>query len=162
MTIDVDQTAFERRGLRAPLKQRRWVAAALLAVGLVGLACYVLLVPGSTLPEFAQGFYLGAASGITAGALILLILLILLIRCQYLLTHPEARKRARIKETDERERKIVETAFRWAGAVSFFGSAAALFVVLPLSRPAFTALVAVMAVYALSFLAASAWLERKM
>lgn len=138
------------------LKQRRWVAAALLAVGLVGLACYVLLVPGSTLPEFAQGFYLGAASGITAGALILLI------RCQYLLTHPEARKRARIKETDERERKIVETAFRWAGAVSFFGSAAALFVVLPLSRPAFTALVAVMAVYALSFLAASAWLERKM
>ena len=63
------------------LKRRRACSIAILCVGLIGFACYFLLVPGSALSDFAQGFYLGAASGITAGALILLI------RTQYLLTH---------------------------------------------------------------------------
>ncbi len=41
------------------LRQRRWAAAGLLAVGLVGFACYYLLVPDSGLPDFARGFYMG-------------------------------------------------------------------------------------------------------
>ena len=48
------------------LLQRRWAALGLLVIGLVCFACYFLLVPDSDLSEHAQGFYLGAANGITA------------------------------------------------------------------------------------------------
>lgn len=137
------------------LRQRRLMALALLCVGLVGFLCYFLLVPGSTLSDYAQGFYLGAASGISAGALILLI------RAQYLLTHPEARKKAKIKETDERERKIVNTAFQAAGVVTFFTAVAALFVVLPLSQEAYWALFSVIVFYSLAFVGAQWILEHK-
>lgn len=138
------------------LKQRRAAAIAMLGVGLIGFVCYFLLVPGSGLSDYAQGFYLGAATGITAGALILLA------RTQYLLTHPAAKKRAKIKETDEREVHIIHTAFRVAGIVTFFTSAAALFVVLPLSMAAFAALLCMMAHYCLTFVAANLWLSKKL
>lgn len=138
------------------LRQRRLVAAALLAVGIVGFFCYFLLIPESSLPEFAQGFYLGAASGISAGALILLF------RAQYLLGHPEARKKARVRETDEREQAILKTAFQTAGVVTFFAAVAALFVILPLSREAFWTLFAVIIFYSLAFLLANGILERKL
>ena len=62
-----DKSNFEKS-----LKNRRLAAIGLLCVGLTGFACYFLLVPDSPLSQYAQGFYLGAASGITAGALILL------------------------------------------------------------------------------------------
>ena len=131
------------------LRQRRLAAVAFLVVGLLGFFCYFLLVPGSTLDDHAQGFYLGAASGISAGALILLF------RTQYLLNHPEARKKARIQETDERERAIVRQAFQSAGLLTFFTAVGALFVVLPLSREAFYALFTVIIFYSLAFLASS-------
>lgn len=145
-----DSGDFERS-----LRRRRAMALALLAVGLVGLGCYFFLVPGSTLPDFAQGFYLGAASGISAGAVILLC------RSQYLLTHPEQRKKARIKESDERERTIVATAFQAAGMITFFTAVAALFVALPLSLSAFRALFGVVVLYSLSFVGANLYLEKK-
>lgn len=138
------------------LRLRRWAAIGLLALGLVGFVCYFLLVPGSDLSDYIQGFYLGAASGISLGALILLI------RTQYLLTHPQARRKAKIKETDEREQKIVHTSFEAAGAVTFFTSAAALFVVLPLSMTAFKTLMATMILYCFIFVAANAWLSKKL
>lgn len=138
------------------LRRRQGVALALLAVGLVGLVCYFLLVPDSALPDFAQGFYLGAASGISAGAVILLC------RTRYLLTHPAARKKARIKETDERERTIVHSAFEWAGILTFFAVAAALFVALPLSRAAFQALFGVLVLYALAFAGANLYFSKKL
>ena len=138
------------------LKLRRAAALAKLAVGLVGYACYFLLVPDSSLSSYAQGFYLGAATGITAGALILLL------RSHYLLTHPEARKRAKIQETDERTVHITRSAFMAAGVVTFFASAGALFVVLPLSMDAFRALFAVMILYSLIFVAARAWMFKKL
>ena len=138
------------------LKLRRLWAIGMLCIGLVGFACYVLLVPSSDLSDYVQGFYLGAASGITAGALVLLI------RTQYLITHPQAQRRAKIKETDERERKIVHTAFEVAGGVTFFASAVALFVVLPLSMDAFRALLAVMTLFCLAFVTANAWLSKKL
>ena len=138
------------------LKRRRLAGFALLLVGLVGLGCYFLLVEGSDLPDFAQGFYLGAASGISLGSVILLV------RSQYLLTHPEAMKKAKIQETDERQRAIIDAAFKWAGCITFFTAAAALFVLLPLSMDAFLALLAVMALYAVSFLVMSNLLEKRM
>lgn len=138
------------------LKRRRLAGFALLLVGLVGLGCYFLLVEGSDLPDFAQGFYLGAASGISLGSVILLV------RSQYLLTHPEAMKKAKIQETDERQRAIIDAAFKWAGCITFFTAAAALFVLLPLSLGAFLALLGVMALYAVSFLVMSNLLEKRM
>lgn len=138
------------------LKQRRWAAIGLLAVGLVGFVCYFLLVPGSSLSDHAQGFYLGAATGISFGALLLLI------RTQYLLTHPQAQRKAKIKETDEREMQIVRTAAQAAGAITFVGATAALFVLLPLSMDAYYALIGVMIVYCLSFLLCRLWLSRKL
>ena len=138
------------------LRQRRWAAIGMLCVGLVGFSCYFLLIPDSGLSDYAQGFYLGAATGITAGALVLLI------RTQYLITHPQAQRKAKIKETDERERKIVHTAFETAGGVTYFASIAALFVVLPLSMAAFKTLMAVIILYSFVFAAASAWLSKKL
>lgn len=136
------------------LKMRRLLALAMLGVGLVGFGCYFLLVPGSGLNDYAQGFYLGGATGICIGSLVLLI------RSQYLLTHPEARKRAKIKETDERTMHITRSSFVAAGLVTFFASAAALFVVLPLSMDAFRALFSEMILYCLVFVGSSAWLSR--
>ena len=138
------------------LKLRRLIALALLGVGLIGFACYFLLVPDSGLPNFAQGFYLGAASGITLGSVILIA------RSQYLLTHPEARKKARIKDTDEREVTILHLSFEAAGIITFFASVATLFVVLPLSVAAFQALFAMMVLYCLSFAGVNAYLSRKL
>jgi len=138
------------------LRQRRWAAAGMLAVGLVGLACYFLLLPDSGLPDFVQGFYLGAASGLSAAAVGLLV------RAQYLLTHPQAQHRAKIKETDEREMQIARTASQLAGVVTFFASAAALFVVLPLSMAAFEALTAAIVLYFLIFVTANIWLSKRL
>jgi len=138
------------------LKYRQCFALAAVALGLVGLVCYRLLVPQSGLPEFAQGFYQGAAAGILMGALILLV------RTRYLLRHPEARKKAQVAEQDEREITIVNNSFRLAGLVTFYGSAAALFIVLPLDRGAFFALLAAMAAYALAFLAGNLYYSKKL
>lgn len=138
------------------LRQRRWAAVGMLCVGLVGIVCYVLLVPDSGLSDYAQGFYLGAAWGITAGALVLLV------RTQYLISHPQAQRKAKIKETDERQMHIARTAAQFAGVFTFFAAAAALFVVLPLSMTAFQALMAVMVLYAASFFLSNLWLSKKL
>jgi len=100
------------------LRRRRWLAFGLLLVGITGLVCYILLVHDSEhIPEFARGFYLGGASGISLGAVFFLV------RIQYLLTHPNARKKARIQEQDERERTIVNRSFQFAGMFTFFAVA---------------------------------------
>lgn len=136
------------------LRCRRMAALGLLGVGLVGIACSLLL--HSTLQDFARGFYHGAAAGITLGAMILLL------RVEYLLHHPEKQTAARIREQDEREVAIKDRAFRLAGLIVFFVDAAALFVVLPLSFSAFFALLAVMALYSLCFLFACVYYTKKL
>jgi len=138
------------------LKQRRGFSLAMLLVGLVGFVCYFMLVPGSSLSDHAQGFYLGAASGIVAGALVLLL------RAQRLLSNPDARKKARIQEQDEREQYIINETAKFAGIFTFFAAAAALFVVLPLSIDAYYALLGVMVVYTACFVAIRWWLARKL
>lgn len=138
------------------LKRQGLAAVGLLLVGVVGVVCYFTLVPGSGLADFARGFYIGGASGITAGAAILLG------RCAYLLKHPKACEKARVKDTDERSQAILHKSFETAGTVTFFASAAALFVVLPFSVEAFRALMGGMILFALTFLAANLILERRM
>ena len=138
------------------LKQRRWAAIAMLCIGLVGFACWFFLVPNSHLSEHAQGFYLGAATGITAGALFLLV------RTQYLITHPQAQRRAKIKETDEREMQIARTSAQISGGLTVFAAAVGSFLVLPLSRTACFTLTCVIAFYILCALLSSLWLSKKL
>lgn len=138
------------------LRRQRLYALCLLAVGIVGIVCYFTLVDGSALPSFVRGFYFGAGCGLIAGALTLLI------RAVRLINDPEARKKAKIRDTDERERHITNRAFQLAGLVTFFTCAAALFVLLPLSMEAFLALLAVMALYCGCFVAVSLWLSKKL
>ena len=138
------------------LRQRRWAAIAMLCIGLVGFACWFFLVPNSHLSEHAQGFYLGAATGITAGALFLLV------RTQYLITHPQAQRRAKIKETDEREMQIIRSATQIAGGVTIFGVVLSLFIVLPLSMEAYYALIGVVFFYTAVFFLSNLWLSKKL
>ena len=63
-----DSSDFERS-----LRRRRLAGFGLLAVGLTGVLCYFFLIDGSdVLPDFARGFYLGGAIGISIGAAFLL------------------------------------------------------------------------------------------
>ena len=138
------------------LKNQCLAAIGLLLVGIVGIVCYFTLVPGSGLEDCARGFYIGGASGITAGALILLI------RCTYLLHNPKAYQKAKVKDTDERSQTIIHKSFEIAGAVTFFTGAALLFVVLPFSVAAFRAVMGLIVLFVLTFVATSCMLERRM
>ena len=148
---------FDSPDYERSLRRRRLMALGLLAVGITGLVCYFLLARDSeTLPDFTRGFYLGGASGICLGALILLI------RMQYLITHPEARKKAKIQEQDEREKTIINQSFQFAGIFTFFAATASLFVLVAVSREAAVTLLAVLAVYAVVFLLANVYLSKKL
>ena len=148
---------FETQDYDRSLRRRRLMALGLLAAGITGLMCYFLLVHDSEiLSGHAQGFYLGAACGISLGALILLI------RMQYLLTHPEARKKAKIQEQDEREKTIISQSFQFAGIVTFFAAAASMFVLVAVSREAARAIITVLAVYSAVWLLSNFYLSKKL
>ena len=145
-----DTSDFERS-----LRRRRLVGFGLLAVGIVGILCYLFLIQDSdVLPDFARGFYLGGASGITIGAVILLV------RVTYLLSNPEARKKAKIQEQDEREKAIINQAFQFAGMFTFFAAAASMFVLVAVSVEAALAVLGVVAVYAIVWLIATLYLSK--
>ncbi len=148
---------FDTSDYDRALRRRRLLSFGLLAVGITGLVCYILLIHDSgVLSDYARGFYLGAASGITLGAVILLT------RMQYLLTHPEARKRAKIREQDEREKTIINQSFQFAGMFTFFASAASMFVLVAVSREAAIAVFCVIVVYAVTWPLASLYLSKKL
>lgn len=139
------------------LRRRRLMAFGLLAVGITGLLCYIFLIHNSeVLSDYARGFYLGAASGMTIGAVVLLV------RMQYLLTHPEARKKAKIQEQDEREKAIINQAFQFAGMFTFFAAVASMFVLVAVSKTAALAVFGVIVVYAVSWPLASLYLSKKL
>ena len=120
-------------------------------MGLTGLVCYLLLIHDSdVLPDFARGFYLGGSSGIAICSVFLLV------RMQYLLTHPAAhRTRAgswgsrtagrsaiarRPRRTgdgqDEREKAILNQSYQFAGMFTFFAAACSMFVLVAVSMEA--------------------------
>lgn len=138
------------------LRRRLWMGAAFLAVGLVGLACWFLVVPGSGLDDHARGFYLGAATGVTAGAVILLA------RTAWLLTHPAARKKAQIEDTDEREVHLTRTAAQFAGLFTFFVTACCLFKAVAVPLPTAQVLFGLMLCYVLSFVLARYRLSKRL
>lgn len=137
------------------LKMRRLVFLGMLMVGLVGLACYILLVKDSDLPAFVQGFYSGAAGGLSG------VSAVFLYRVHYLLKHPEKQREARIKETDERAKANKVKAAMFAGLFTFFVATAALFVLLPINMGAFWALFGVIMLFAAAFFGAAIWLDKR-
>ena len=146
---------FDTSDFDRSLRRRRLMAFGLLAVGITGVLCYLFLVRDSgALPDFARGFYLGGASGICIGAVVLLV------RVQYLLSNPAARKKAKIQEQDEREKAIINQAFQFAGMFTFFACAASLFVLVAVSMAAALAVLCVVAVYAIVWLIASVCLSK--
>ena len=148
---------FDTSDYDRSLRRRRLMAFGLLAVGITGLLCYLFLVRDSdALPDFARGFYLGGASGISIGAVILLI------RTTYLLSNPEAQKKAKIQEQDEREKAIINQSFQFAGMFTFFAAAASLFVLVAVSMEAALAVLGVVAVYAVTWLIANLYLSKKL
>ncbi len=148
---------FDTSDYDRSLRRRRLVAFGLLAVGITGIVCYLLLIHDSdVLSDYARGFYLGAASGMTIGAVVLLA------RMQYLLTHPEARKKAKIQEQDEREKAIINQAFQFAGMFTFFAAVASMFVLAAVSKTAALAVFGVVVVYAVTWLIANLYLSKKL
>ena len=148
---------FDTSDYERSLRRRRLLGFGLLAVGLTGIVCFFLLIDGKdALPEFAQGFYMGAASGICIGSVYLIV------RMQYLLSHPEARKKAKIQEQDEREKAIVNQAFQFAGIFTFFAAVASMFVLVAVSRAAARAILAVVAVYSITWLLSNIYLSKKL
>ena len=139
------------------LRRRRLIALGLLAVGITGLVCYFLLVHNSeVLSDHAQGFYLGAACGVCLGALVLLV------RVQYLLTHPEARKKAKIQAQDEREKAIINQSFQFAGIFTFFAATASIFVLVAVSLEAARAVFSLVAVFGAAFLLSNFYLSKRL
>ena len=130
------------------LRRRRLLAFGLLAVGLTGVLCYFFLI--------ARGFYLGGSSGICIGAVLLLV------RVTYLLSDPDARKKAKIQEQDEREKAIVHQSFQFAGIFTFFAAAASLFVLVAVNMAAAITVIAIITVYAVTWLIANLYLCKKL
>ena len=148
---------FDTSDYDRSLRRRRLVGFGLLAVGITGIVCYFLLIDGSdVLSDYARGFYLGAASGISIGSVFLIV------RAHYLLTHPEARKKAKIQEQDEREKAIVNQSFQFAGMFTFFAAVASMFVLVAVSKPAALAVLGVIVVYSVTWPLASFYLSKKL
>ena len=80
----------------------------------------------------------------------------------YLLTHPEARKKAKIQAQDEREKAIIDQAFQFAGMFTFFAAVASMFVLVAVSKTAALAVFGVIVVYAVSWPLASLYLSKKL
>lgn len=127
------------------LRRDRWLGVGLVIAGAAGLVCYILRVRDSELSGYVQGGYGGIAGGC------LIIGLLLLVHAQYLLTHPQARRKARISADDERNQYIDQTASRLAGQVTLYLTFLAWMISAPLNRWAGCALSLVMAVHMLSY-----------
>lgn len=134
------------------LRGRLWLGGAFVAAGLAGLLCWLLF--RERMGESMRGYCLGGACGVLAGGGMLLL------RTRCLLRHPEARRRARIRDTDEREKNLTRSAARAAGIAVALASALGSFVVLPFSPLAAKVLWLVSMAYAFVFAVARGWMDR--
>ena len=87
---------------------------------------------------------------------------VVLLRSQYLLGHPQARRKARIREQDERSRTIAAHACQFAGLLTFYLCAAALLVAVAVNHTIAMVLLTVMAVYAAAFVCAGVVLSKRL
>lgn len=122
----------------------------------LGFLCYFLLIPGSSLGDFAQGVYAGISSGLLAAGAIGLI------RLHQKKKDPEALRKMQIEQNDEREQLVRVKAFQYAGLALFYVMVAAMLVVLPFSEAAFRTLFLSMLVYCTVFFLSYRYLSKKL
>ena len=148
---------FPSADFEQSLRRRRLAGVGLIALGTLGCLCYVLFLRvGGALSDYARDFYLGFSCGLAlAGAVVL-------IRSQYLLGRPQARRKARIREQDERSRTIAAHACQFAGLLTFYLCAAALLVAVAVNHTIAMVLLTVMAVYAAAFVCAGVVLSKRL
>lgn len=137
------------------LRQRRWAFLVVLLIGLVGLGCYVLLVPGSGLEDYAKGYYLGSACGLLGTGFALGL------RNEWMLRHPEKWKKASIQETDERSQHLTTQAAQLAGVGVVVLQALACYVLVAVDQSLVKVLLASMAAYVVLFQGCRAVLSRR-
>lgn len=147
---------FRDKDYAKTLRRRLWLYVAMCALGAVLIAASLTLMEDSGLPDFVQGFYLGSGSGLVlAGAFFA-------VRTLRVLGDPEALRREKITEGDERGQAIVASAMGAVFWVMYFLLMAGLFVALPLNRTVFYTLLAVFAAMSATFFAAVAWYKLHM
>lgn len=84
--------------------------------------------------EFVRGFYSGAGSGMIAAGIVLLL------RNLWLLKNDKARRTAKIRETDERQKLITMRTFSTASMVCFWLTVLAIVISAPLNFTVFITL----------------------
>lgn len=148
---------FPSADFEQSLRRRRLAGVGLIALGALGCLCYALFLrEGGALSDYARDFYLGFSCGLAlAGAVVL-------IRSQYLLGRPQARRRARIREQDERVRTSPAQACSLPGLFTFYLCAAALLVAVAVNHTIAMVLLTVMAVYAAAFVCAGVVLSKRL
>lgn len=138
------------------LRLCRWAFLVILAIGLVWLGCNVWLVPHYDLNDYVRSFYLGGALGMTGGGLAFLL------HNEWMLHHPEAWKRARIRETDERKQRIEARAAQIAGRWLQILQVPIVLVLLLVDLRLALVIVCFMGLYSLLYLIAWTVLSRRM
>ncbi len=128
----------------------------MLFVGIVGLMCYLSLVKDSSLPDFSQGLYLGVSTGLMLAGLLGMG------RLRRLKKDPEARRKAAIEATDEREQAVTQKAMNTASLIHFYLAIAAMLVLAPIDMTAFWVLFALMLLFCLTFVIARIWYGKKL
>ena len=152
----IAKTSFLSNDYEKTVRFQTRLFSGTLLVGIVGLMCYFSLVKGSSLPDFSQGLYLGVSTGLMLAGLIGIA------RLRYLKKHPEARRKAAIESTDEREQAITQKALNTAGLVHFYLAVAAMLVLAPIDMTAFWVLFGLMLLYCAAFVIARVWYGKKL
>lgn len=147
---------FRGKDYQATLRRRLYVSVFMAVLGILLFVLSLSLVRNGTLPDFFNGFYTGAGSGLVGASLVFIF------RTVKLLRDPEKARKAQISEEDEREKAIVSASLNTVFWVMFGVIGAGIFLALPLSFAVFAVLTGLFFLMLLSMVAAMAWHRRHM
>ena len=127
-----------RQDYQAVLRRRSLWCGGCSLVGALMVALSLFAFPQDMghAQDFVRGFYSGAGSGMIGAGVVLLI------RNIRLLKNDKARRAARIKETDERQKLITMRTFSTASMVCFWVTVLAIVISAPLNLTVFFTLLA--------------------
>ena len=146
---------FQGKDYRETLRRRMWafIGMDVVAAALIVLALTLLRAEDQ---DHFQSFYMGAGCGLAlCGA-------VFLVRTFRLLRDPAAAQKARVSEQDEREQAIVRASMCTVFWVFYVVLAVGIFAALPLNRPVFCTLLALLFLMTGAFFLSLAWHRRHM